>query len=150
MRILIHLCYKPKPQLNLFIVANNKGLYHSARMCMLIHLCYQPKPQMCRIVYSLAELMCRIVYSLAKFIYCSKQQRSISQCANVHADPSLLSAQPQMSRIVYFLAKFVHCSKQQRSISQCANAHIDPYLCYQPSPTHAQAFLFHCSYYIPK
>ena len=86
-------------------------------MCMRIHLCYQPKPQ-----------MCRIVYSLAKFIYCSKQERSISQCTNVHADPSLLSAQPQMSRIVYSLAKFIYCSKQKMSISQCTNVHADPSL----------------------
>ena len=70
--------------------------------------------------------MRRIVYFLAKSIYCSKQQRSISQSPNVHADPSFLSAQPQMRRIVYFLAKSIYCSKQQRSISQSPNVHADP------------------------
>ena len=50
----------------------------SARMHMLIrNFVISPTSQM-------------LVYFLANPIYCSKQQRSISECANVHADPSLL------------------------------------------------------------
>ena len=84
----LYLCYQPNPHrclsislLNLFTAANNKGPYQSAQMRMLIRTCIfviSPTPQM-------RWLVC----FLAKPIDCSKRQRSISQCANAHADPYL-------------------------------------------------------------
>ena len=56
---------------------NNEEKKISAPMHMLIcNFVISPTPQM-------------LVYFLANPIYCSKQQRSISECANVHADPYL-------------------------------------------------------------
>ena len=51
--------------------------------------------------------MRRIVYFLAKSIYCSKQQRSISKCANAHIDPYLCyQPNPIHTQALLFLCSY--------------------------------------------
>ena len=90
--------------LNLFTAANNKGPYHSARMHRLIHIFVISPNHRCTGLS---------VSKLNLFTVHSKQQRSISQCANAHANPYLCYLpKPQLRRIGYFLAKSIYCSKQ--------------------------------------
>ena len=51
--------------------------------------------------------MRRIVYFLAKSIYCSKQQSSISKCANAHIDPYLCyQPNPIHAQALQFLCSY--------------------------------------------